>query len=142
VLAFDISDRAQALCRALAERNEVNARVHVGGALTPSVLEDLEGKTFLLCDIEGAEREVLDPRQAPSLAAMDILVEVHESMAPGVGALLEERFDATHTVERIAMGDRSMAMPPEVFGWDNLDQLLAIWEWRLADPGWLWLEAR
>ena len=83
IWARDASDRAQELCRALVAQNDVADRVRIGGLLRH---EDLavcaQQRTALICDIEGAEAELLDPVAAPALARADILVEVHEGMRP------------------------------------------------------------
>ena len=36
---------------------------------------------LLLCDIEGAEKELLDAAAAPTLCGMDIIVECHSGAA-------------------------------------------------------------
>ncbi len=145
VFAHDIDENACARCVELSALNGVAQRVHVGGRVHHADFArfaDRPGRTLVLCDIEGGERDLLDPELAPTLATMDVLVEVHEVFAAGTGALLEERFAATHTIERIPFGATPLPPLPELAHLEHLDQLLAVWEWRLADPGWLWLEAR
>ncbi len=51
-----------------------------------------QAETVVICDIEGAEEELLDPEQAPGLTAADILVEVHEGVRPGLLDRLNRRF--------------------------------------------------
>jgi hypothetical protein len=99
-------------------------------------------RTLVVCDIEGAERELLDPEAAPALREFDVLVEVHETFGPGTHAHLRTRFAPTHIVEAIPFGTRPLPVLDELASLEHLDQLLAVWEWRLADPGWLWLEAK
>jgi hypothetical protein len=62
-------------------------------------------KTLLFVDIEGAEREFLDPNNCSALKKFDILVEVHE--LPEVEEVLKDRFGSTHIIERRAQTDRT-----------------------------------
>lgn len=142
VNAFDVDERARALCAELARRNGVDGLVAVHGALTAEAIAAHAGRRVLVvCDIEGAETELLDPEAAPALRGFDLLVEVHESFAPGVGSLLRDRFAGSHRIEHVPFGTAARAPCEELRSHEHLDQLLALWEWRLADEGWLWLEA-
>lgn len=140
--AFDIDAVARERCAALARDNGVAELVHVGGELTPEGLNGFAGPTLVICDIEGGERSLLDPEAAPALKQMDVLVEAHESFVPGVTETLRRRFASTHEVTLIANGARAVRIPESLHGRDTLDQALALWEWRIADPGWLWLRAQ
>ncbi|MBL4928635.1 class I SAM-dependent methyltransferase [Fuscibacter oryzae] len=143
VMARDSDARAQGLCRDLAALNGVADRVEVGGVLTHDDFAlCADQKTFVLCDIEGAEDGLLDPALAPGLAHADLLVEVHEGASRGLLARLTQRFAPTHTVTRI---DRALS-PAPLPGWmeelSDLDRLLAYWEWRAKPTPWLWMERR
>ncbi len=140
--AFDIDTVARERCTALAADNDVATLVQVGGELTPEGLDGFSGRTLVLCDIEGGEKTLLDPTAAPALKHMDVLVEAHESFVPGVTETLVRRFAASHDVTHIANGARRVTTPEALHGHDTLDQALALWEWRIADPGWLWLRAK
>jgi hypothetical protein len=93
----------------------------------------------VFCDIEGGERDLLDPAIAPALGAMDIIVESHECLIPGITQLLLERFSPTHDIEVIHDdGQRTLDNAPQWFnGLAHLDQLLATWEWRSGPTPWL-----
>ena len=52
----------------------------------------------MLCDIEGAEQELLNPELAPALKVMDIIVESHECLIPGITQVLVDRFKETHQI--------------------------------------------
>ncbi|MEX2407736.1 MAG: hypothetical protein WD489_01385, partial [Rhodovibrionaceae bacterium] len=70
VRAYDIDEKAQAACRKLAERNGVSARVKIGGEFRGEDFDALAeegGRNLVLCDIEGAERDLLDPDRFPGL---------------------------------------------------------------------------
>lgn len=142
VLARDTSEQAQALCRALAEANGVAHRVEVGGLWTPADFALCEAaKSVVICDVEGAEAELLDPMAGPGLLRADILVEVHEGMRPGLLALLTSRFGASHRITRIDRALRPDRLPAWAEDLSDLDRLLLLWEWRASPTPWLWMES-
>ena len=142
VLARDASEAAQAACRRLAAENGVAERVEVGGLFGHEDFEALEGPRVVVCDIEGAERELLDPARAPSLARTDILVECHDGMVPGVTNLLASRFAASHAITRIGRALAPETLPAWLERFSDLDRLLALWEWRAGPTPWLWMVAK
>ena len=101
VLAHDLNPKAQQVCQELAQKNQVSDRVTVGGLFSP---EDFalyaNQRVLLMCDIEGAERELLNPQVSPALKDMDmdIIVESHECLIPGITQLLIDRFKDTHQI--------------------------------------------
>lgn len=142
VLARDASDRAQALCRKLAEVNGVADRVEVGGLFTHADFNICALQpTAVIIDIEGAEDELLDPAAAPGLRHADILVEVHEGMKPGLLARIEQRFLGTHAITRLDRRLAPEALPAWTERLSDLDRLLLLWEWRASPTPWLWMEA-
>lgn len=145
VLAFDLNPDAQKTCRALAEKNGVSDRVRVGALFKP---EDFAGysdrKVLVMCDIEGSERDLLNPEAAPALKGMDIILESHECLVPGITQLLIGRFSATHEIVVVQdNGQRQLQNAPPWFNnLAHLDQLLAVWEWRSGPTPWLVMKAR
>lgn len=102
VRAFDLNPAAQAICADLAARNGVADRVTVSGLFTPEDFQRHAAEhTLVLCDIEGAEAELLNLAAAPALAGMDLIVESHECMRPGITAELQRRFSSTHHITRV-----------------------------------------
>lgn len=143
VMARDANPKAQALCAALANANNVATRVHIGGLIGGADLDICtRQRTVIICDIEGAEGELLDPMTAPGLLAADILVEVHESMRPGLLALLTARFQASHTISRIDRKLDDTALPAWMEDLSDMDRLLALWEWRAGPTPWLWMQVK
>ncbi len=145
VMAYDLNPVAQKVCKDLAVKNEVSDRVSVNALFRPEDFEAYRGhKVLLMCDIEGAEEGLLDPKLAPALAHMDIIVESHECLVPGITQLLIERFKNTHEINLISDdGQRTLQRPPEWFSnLAHLDQLLAVWEWRSGATPWLVMSAR
>ena len=140
VLAHDLNPKAQEICTALAQKNKVADRVRIGGLFTPSDFAAYAGQDVLLmCDIEGAERELLNPELAPALKGMDLIVESHECLIPGITQLLIDRFKGTHKITLVQDdGQRRLEKPPQWFvNLAHLDQLLATWEWRSGPTPWL-----
>lgn len=144
IRAFDLNPKAQETCRVLAKKNDVADRVQVGALFRPEEFANYAGQRVLvLCDIEGAERELLDPAVAPALRGMDLIVESHECLIPGVTQLLTDRFNDTHQITLVQDdGQRSVDAPPPWFlNLAHLDQLLATWEWRSGPTPWLVMKA-
>jgi hypothetical protein len=140
VHAFDTNTAAQDACRALAARNGVE--IAVGGEFGPADFARFDGPTLVWCDIEGAEAGLLDPDAAPSLAGMDIVVELH---AAGNGHTIDEippRFAPTHAVELHWLGDRIVELPDFFRRLGHLDRLLAVWEWRQTPTPWAIMVSR
>jgi len=145
VLAFDLNPKAQDICAALAAKNGVTERVKVGALFKPEDFSAYAGQNVLVfCDIEGAERDLLNPSVAPSLAGMDLIVESHECLLPGITRLLIDRFAQTHDITQLNdNGQRRLSTASEWFHrLAHLDQLLAIWEWRSGPTPWLVMKAR
>jgi len=145
VLAFDLNPKAQETCAALAQKNQVAERVAVGGGFRPEDFAAyIDQKVLVLCDIEGAEKDLLDIDKAPALAGMDLIVESHECMAHGMTRLLMERFTSTHEITLVEdNGQRQMDNVPAWFiSLAHLDQLLAVWEWRSGPTPWLVMKAK
>jgi hypothetical protein len=144
VLAHDLNPKAQQVCAELAQRNQVSDRVTVGGLFSPADFAAYIGqRVLLMCDIEGAERELLDPGISPALKGMDIIVESHECLVPGITQVLMDRFKAIHDITLVHDdGQRQLHNPPAWFvNLAHLDQLLATWEWRSGPTPWLVMRA-
>lgn len=148
VLAFDLNPVAQQTCAALAAKNGVAPRVQVGALFKP---EDFAAhaasaahQVLVLCDIEGAERDLLNPASAPALQGMDLIVESHECLSAGITQTLIDRFTPTHHITLVQDdGQRQLAQPPQWFNnLAHLDQLLATWEWRSGPTPWLVMRAK
>lgn len=137
IYAFDTDENAQRACAAVAQSNDVAERVHIGGLFGG---EDFERyahiRTLLVCDIEGAERELLNPRAYPALRRMDIIVELHDCLVPGLSVEIPQRFEATHDIKLVKQAGRGAPLPPLFDKLSHLDQLLAVWEWRSGPTPW------
>jgi hypothetical protein len=145
VLAFDLNPKAQEVCTTLAQKNAVSDRVKVGALFKPEDFETYRNqKVLVLCDIEGAEQELLNPEASPALKGMDLIVESHECLIPGITQVLIDRFKETHQITLVNdNGQRQLDNSPQWFNnLAHLDQLLASWEWRSGATPWLVMKAR
>lgn len=138
VHAHDIDEAARFACAELAAKNEVAERVIVGGEVRPDGFQAYAGRrTLVLVDAEGAEVDILDPAQSPALAGMSLIVETHDIYRAGALETLTARFAATHQIQRIDQAAKVYDPPPRFSELAHLDQLLAVWEWRIAPTPWL-----
>jgi hypothetical protein len=137
-LAFDSSEWMQELTRANAALNELG--VEVAGTLDCAALERLvaAGRTLVVCDCEGCEFALLDPKSVPSLRSATLLVELHD--IDGSPDELLARFAATHGVSLIESRPRDRDAYPELAGLSDHDRGLAVFErpepqqWAVFEP--------
>lgn len=142
VTAFERSEEAQRLMRELAELNGVAARLAIHDDCTPERLSACLSRypaAPVLMDVEGGERHLLDPVVLPELVSCEILVEMHEFLAPGVTAQVLERFRHTHTVRRVPARERVVRTVPAVGGLSASDRVRVAFERSAEDQEWLWL---
>lgn len=85
-----------------ARMNGVSDRVELKGFCTSTDLQaslaEAGPRPFILCDIEGGEKELLDNGRIPELNNADILVETHDGLVQGCTSLLLQRFGGTHDI--------------------------------------------
>ncbi len=140
VLARDSDAAALGFCHDMAQANGVADRVERGGQITHADLSlCADQRTVIICDIEGAETDLLDPAAAPALCAADILVECHGN---GTVQALTARFADSHTLRRIDRALDGSGLPAWMEELSDLDRLLALWEWRSGPTPWLWMKAK
>ena len=120
--------------------NGVAHRVEIGGRMDHADFAVCTtARTVVICDIEGAEGQLLDPTRAPGLLAADILVEAHDCITPGLTKLIAGRFAATHHVRVIGRKLNDSGLPDWMESLSDLDRLIALWEWRTGPTPWLWM---
>ena len=139
VYAYDTDPTALDNMRTLAQLNGIQDRVTAGSLLTHVELDSLPAHSSLIfCDIEGAERDLLDPARAQSLKLRDILVEIHDGPdATAIHDTLVERFKSTHQLDFIRASARTL---DDVVGLEFLghrrNRLLAVDEQRSKGLEW------
>ncbi len=99
IIAYDVNDRAREKLNKMIEINKIkNIIVKDECSFDELNLKSKKG-TLVFCDIEGAEKMLLDPIKVSNLLTVDILVESHDCSEPGVTDVLISRFFKTHAIE-------------------------------------------
>ncbi len=140
VHAFDSDPKAQEVCRAAALVNGVAARISVSGKCSIPLLEAIlpRGRSpVVLCDCEGAEKELIDPRRIGAMRNATLLIECHDFLDAAITPALVERLEPTHTLIGIREGARDPGAFALLNGWDSLDRWLAVCEYRPCAMHWL-----
>ncbi len=86
----------------LAEINGVSGKVIQRGFCTADELAKVcTPNSFILCDCEGSEEDILQPLEIPALSSCKMLVELHEFYRPNVVSTLVSRFYDSHEIRII-----------------------------------------
>lgn len=94
----------------LARINGVGDRIVQRGLCTAEELEKVcRPNSFVICDCEGAEEDILLPCKVRALESCTMLVELHECYRPRLMPTLVERFHKSHKITMIEEGDRNPA---------------------------------
>jgi len=113
VYAYDINPSTRELCQTLSKLNNVENRVIIRSLCSHNNLEKLlTSDTLIICDIEGAEEKLLDPKKIPSLKNTDMIVESHDFIINHVTNLLVKSFFKTHKIEIVVDYERNVKMYP------------------------------
>jgi hypothetical protein len=141
--AFDRNAAARSACHSVAEMNGLADRIEIGGEFSGENFATYPaGDTLVICDIEGDELGLLDPAQFPALASLDVIVELHEYLKPGVTNTICSRFGSTHDISVVIHAGRDVELPAFFAQLGHLDQLLAVWEWRSGPTPWAVMRRR
>lgn len=144
--AYDVDIFSRNQVKKLARLNGLENRIHIGKLCTFDDINRIaDHSTLVFCDIEGAERELLDPESCKSLIGADVLVEIHENN-PSVSTieLISSRFNRTHTITTIYTTDRLdwVLQHEEQFSdIQREDMLYMVTERRRFSDCWLWMKA-
>lgn len=144
-VCYEMDGQNQRLLGEIAALNKVQERIEVQGICTVEALaRRIEGMSDLLviCDVEGAEFDLLDPAAIPTLRGADILVELHDMFRPGTTRVLRERFGPTHEVELLHTNRRTMADFPAGVNLEPKLRKAAMNEDRGGRMYWYWMRAR
>ena len=135
VHGFDMDPVALALCRQMADLNQVGERVRLHDACTPEKLNELiHERTLLIMDCEGREIDLLIPQRAPRLEQADLLVELHDFLDHTISERIVSRFEVTHEITLIDVKARDPRQYPELDGWPASIQSMALDERRPVEP--------
>jgi hypothetical protein len=110
-ICFDAEPLNQQQIKNLAKLNGVDGQLDVRGFCDDTALNAALGDAkdvLVICDIEGAEVEVLRPDAVPGLRRVDLLVEMHDIVRKGCSPIVRERFKETHRIDVIATRRRKL----------------------------------
>jgi precorrin-6B methylase 2 len=148
VYAFDIDEEARALCKKMAEVNEVQNRVIVGEKCDPQTLKKLplDTNALIVCDCEGYEKNLFSKEIIPYLANCRLLVEVHDVLDITISSELMNRFQGTHEIEVIESIDdikkARLYRYPELERYSLDEKKLLFAEYRGAMMEWFYMTPR
>jgi hypothetical protein len=140
VQAFEMNDFPARVCRAMAAENGVTDRIQMRGLADVSALRALpDVDSFVVCDCEGCEDELMDPDAVPLLRRSDLVVELHPMAVPDIEEKIERRFAPTHDIEIVATDKRYIGDFPKLMelpGVDYVDRELGVSEFRPVPMKW------
>jgi hypothetical protein len=146
--AFETDKQAVESCKQMAAVNHVDHQFVFKGECNVDQLTLLEfnpdRKGLIVCDCEGCELEVLDPKRIPQLMYCDLLVEIHDlsPVGPSSFEIMNSRFEETHTIKPINMKSRDLRHFPELENLSDLEVETVLSQRRLYSVGWMFLESR
>jgi len=104
-VAFEIYEpRILQLNRTMAANS---VAVELLGQCTPESLQGIlkdSDDAFILVDVEGYEKELLDPVRVPGLRKTKMIVETHDHIVDGVTDELTRRFESSHRIKVVGLG--------------------------------------
>jgi hypothetical protein len=124
VIAFEAIEEERKKALDLAELNGLESRLEMHGYCDIENLKlALSGShgSFLIVDIEGGEKALLDPVRVPDLLHTHILCEVYEYFDGEIPTVLRRRFESTHSIEVIGHFDKERCNLP--FALSTVEQL-------------------
>lgn len=109
IIAFEKEEFAQNLIRENAAINHVTRQIQIEGLCSiPSLSSVLSEncKSLLIVDVEGFEKELLNPAAIPALKDAAMLVETHDFEVPNCTSSLLSAFCETHEIHKYSSRPR------------------------------------
>jgi hypothetical protein len=144
VTAFESTPAGRRAMRCMAKRNGVAQRLTILGTCDTLQLQNAlnsAGRALVICDLEGAEDHLLDPRELRGLNRTDMLVELHDFVDIGISPRIAQRFSVTHGITRFRSTRREYRDLPGVAGLDKRQLLFLASERRPCVMEWFWLRS-
>lgn len=105
IVACDADPQAREICARLAAENGVTHNMVITDRFDGKNFEDYAThKTLILCDIEGTERDLMDPAKFTALKTLDLIVELHDVYDPSISKTILSRFNQSHDVKIVREG--------------------------------------
>ncbi|MFH1188282.1 MAG: hypothetical protein V1652_00350 [bacterium] len=100
LVGFEIEEDGRNLSDKMYQKNNLKNKITLlGEATKENVSSFITSKTLLICDCEGGELDILDPKTFPTFLDIDTaIVELHDFIRPGIKKVLIERFEDTHSI--------------------------------------------
>ena len=100
VYAFDTDKKARKYCLANAVANNLK-NVIIRSECTDQFIAEIcnNQSSFILCDIEGAEKELFSAINVSTLSNTYILMELHDGVDLTISSFIKARFSITHNIE-------------------------------------------
>ena len=145
IIAFEANGDLHSTIRELSELNGVAEKVKIRGLCEHTDLAraiEVLGRTLIVCDVEGAENELLDPNGIPRIKQADLIVEVHDHLCDGTSQRLRERFSPTHSIKQISSMPRLLGDFPTSVSLPTNLIAAAMDESRHPGSQWFWMTAK
>jgi hypothetical protein len=147
VFAFDLSEKAQELCKGMAELNNVIDRVNVNQECTSENLTELVNgqRSLIICDCEGYERQLFNMENVASLGQSDLIIELHPMHEKDVKEYLYQLFVNSHTVEYYTSYDdrrKIFDLHDSYFVLSEIDKIKLVQEGRAFSMDWMIAKAK
>jgi hypothetical protein len=141
VVAYDIDQQAQEVCRVGRRLNNLDGDFEIRGYCSAEELQDLtqmSNRPFALIDCEGGERELL-LSTSYDYANTRMIVECHDFLDRRITSELINKFSKTHKIELIEQGGKNPFTSEITTGWAENDLWLIVSERRPERMHWLYL---
>ncbi|MDB4161169.1 50S ribosomal protein L11 methyltransferase [Bacteroidia bacterium] len=105
--AYDLDKTAIEACKEMAKLNGVASKIETNLGIDAVALASFRftGKSLILCDCEGFEKELFSKENIQNLAQCDLIIETHDLFDIEISTYLIHLFSKTHTVETILSTD-------------------------------------
>jgi precorrin-6B methylase 2 len=146
VYSYDVDPWARAQQRRLAKLNGVRNLKVLGKCSTKQLQSRISDHALIVCDVEGDEYELLDPKSVNKLGGCDILVEIHtwkNLSIPSVAAVIASRFENTHRIYKYLSSQPLTCHAKfdlRISGLSETEIIAYMDEDRGDEQIWLWLE--
>lgn len=110
VTAFEVSEEGRRLLTRNIELNGLQSRVKIMGHCGEEQLQASmpNGQpSLVIIDIEGAESQLLEPGNIPSLTNAHIIVEIHDYLDDRLGETVLSQLKSSHIVEEVRTQTRT-----------------------------------
>lgn len=145
VITYDWWGPAHYWLRRIAFENNVMDRIETRGRCeVAEFARSLEPakQPLVVCDVEGAEDELLDPLAAPALLRSVILVELHDMEKPGISERVRQRFETSHDILSMDSRTRTVADLPRALRNGNGQLVELMDEHRQSTQSWFLMTPR